>query len=72
MTPKEQAIELINKFLYIDDTDYQIENGCGITLYQVKQCALITINEIQEAIRYLDDQDSEFYWLEVKQEIEKL
>lgn len=61
MTPQEKAKELVNKYL-------QIYDG---RVPQAKQCALIAVDEIQEAIRYLDD-DSEDYWFEVKQEIYKL
>ena len=72
MTAKEQAIELFNKFLYIDDTDYQIENCCGITLYQVKQCAIIAVNEIIEELESERVFERLDFWNEVKAEIEKL
>jgi hypothetical protein len=71
MTAKEQAIELYNNFclaLRFDETG----DGYFTNIIQAKQCALICVNKIQEAIRYLNDQDSEFFWLEVKDEIEKL
>lgn len=62
MTPKEKAKELVEKMYKLDHTAW----------YDVaKKCALIAVDEIQEAIRYLDD-DSEDYWFEVKQEIDKL
>jgi len=35
------------------------------------QCALIAVDEILNAIEYLDE-DSEYYWEEVKKQIEKL
>lgn len=57
MTPKEKARELVHK--------YYIHSLKG------KECALIAVDEIQEAIRYLDN-DSENYWFEVKEEIKKL
>lgn len=66
MTAKEQAIELVDKMYATSGEDY------SITFYQAIDCALICVDEIQQAIRYLDDQDSEFFWLEVKEEIQKL
>ena len=65
MTPKEKALELINKFK-LDP----IKPLCIMHYEHSKQCALIAVSEIEEAVRYLDD--SEDYWFEVKQEIEKL
>jgi hypothetical protein len=45
MTPRQEAIELVDRFLNVDDgIDY--DNGCGVTIYQAKQCALICVREI--------------------------
>ena len=60
MTPKEKAQELVDKYDF-DHNEFDYS----------KEYALIAVDEIQEAVRYLDD-DSEGYWFEVKQEIEKL
>ena len=60
MTPKEKAQELVDKYDF-DHNEFDYS----------KEYALIAVVEIQEAVRYLDD-DSEGYWFEVKQEIEKL
>ena len=61
MKPKEKAKDLIS--IYID------ENMTGIELnrYQAKNCALICVNEMIDYgyVRIA-------YWLEVRQEIEKL
>ena len=76
MTPKEKAVELIDKFYYI-------HNSQGIFMmqdYQAKQCALIAINEVQQLIKDLSSDKNRFiyivdemnYWEEVKQEIELL
>ena len=64
MTPQEYA-----KYLY--DKYY------GIPLYikTVKQCCLITVNEIINTIEFssqADELSKINYWEEVKQEIEKL
>lgn len=75
MTPKEKAEELINKFLKLTSKHKQLETaGLGaITL--AKQCALIAVDEIIDAIdwhEYEVPNDQLKYWFEVKQEIEKL
>ena len=80
MTPKEKAEELFNMFIIIDD----LSDSTGNSLYfnaHAKQCALIAVDEIIEFME-VDDFDSDTcywanhskmqYWLEVKQEIEKL
>lgn len=64
MTPKEKAREIT--LLY-----YNLGKHLYVPITFAKQCALIAVDEIQEAVRYLDD-DSEDYWFEVKKEIEKL
>jgi hypothetical protein len=67
MTPKEKAIELVNK-MYGDELDYMTEG-------QAKQCALIAVEEIKEAIFWHPFESPNFeleYWQEVKQEIIKL
>lgn len=64
MTPKEKALELVEKFrLKVLDYD-----GNGLNGFKAKQCALIAVDEI---IRVLQD-ESDWYWDEVKEEIEKL
>lgn len=66
MTPQEKGIELVNKH-YIE---------CVIDFYAAKRCALIAVNEIIETKpnypRFVDDDNGENYWQQVKQEIEKL
>ena len=68
MTPKEKATELVNKhFDYVEawSVSNQLENA--------KQCALITVNEIQI---YLDEvmlpNQFDQYLDEVKTEIKKI
>jgi hypothetical protein len=62
MTPKEKAKELFDKI-------YKLDNRAWYDT--AKQCALIAVDEILNAVRYLDD-ESEEYWQEVKQEIQAL
>jgi hypothetical protein len=66
MTPKEKAIELIDKMLHC----YQGH----IDEYTAKQCALIAVDEIIKDNPNIYDSDrlNYKYWNEVKKEIEKL
>lgn len=73
MTPKEKAIELVKKMYTSEHCGIKHQpnkNYCEcseINLFQAKQCALIAVNEI------LNEPDcSHDYWIEVKEEIEKL
>ena len=69
MTPKEKAIELVDKFNKPDTTHYPY-------VHNAQQCALIAVNEIINANPYevtKTDMDSTIdYWQEVKKEIEAL
>jgi len=63
MTAKEKAEELIDKMWLHSGA----QDGAWMDKDMAKQCALIAVNEI------LNEPDSsDFYWREVKQEIEKL
>jgi hypothetical protein len=80
MTPKEKAEELFNKLIPYTRVHHEVfgwENDKDST----KECALIAVDEIFEFMRMDDDfhEDAHFanckwvgYWVEVKQEIEKL
>jgi len=62
MTPKEKAKELFDKLYFTDDPsgNYPISKTTAI------QCLSIAVDEILEATYKIN------YWMEVKQEIEKL
>jgi hypothetical protein len=62
MTPKEKAIELIDKY---DSTLTYLESKS-----KAKQCALIAVEEILSANLFNTDENE--YWLQVKTEIENL
>ena len=71
LTPKEKAKELVEKYRSIS----------LLEKYNAKQCALIAVNEIIEQWDYLDTYLADIggmanpnlnYWLQVKNEIEKL
>lgn len=68
MTPKEKAKELIEKYAFVEIAYYSSK-------FEVKQCALIAVNEIINS-HLLSDKILNIhpvdYWQEVKQEIEKL
>ena len=76
MTPKEKAIDLfVKNFELIPDYIKQID-----AKHIAKYCALIAVDEILKGIVPKDDDErytfelggNQFYWEEVKQEIEKL
>ena len=76
MTPREKAKELFRKFIaptqQWDDVDGYITDE-----YNAKQCALITVNEIINSNPHSNPMNTNgfstmAYWMEVKQEIEKL
>jgi hypothetical protein len=74
MTPKEKAEELVDKFM--DYTGFEInENNNMSNVFSAKQCALIAVDEIVEAIEWheYETPNKEIrFWIEVKQEIENL
>lgn len=72
MTPKEKAIELVEK---IDELLTYLESKS-----KAKDCALIAVEEIINIVPYEDNDKAKWisdeqtfrYWKEVKQEINKL
>ena len=76
MTAKDKAQELVEKF-YFNVLD---RDGTGaMNRFEVKQCALIAVDEIIYVAQYechaprgYDPHETVEYWEEVKQEIEKL
>jgi hypothetical protein len=82
MTPKEKAIELVARMSFSKAKVADYETGQMVDVpgnIYAKQCALIAVDEICEIledngftfIEYHDRTTIE-YWLQVKQEIEKL
>jgi hypothetical protein len=83
MTPKEKAIELVNK--YYNKIEHTISDEYAeVTKEITKVCALIAVDEIlkldnHNTYNYLTENKEHLivqlannYWNEVKQEIEKL
>ena len=69
MTPKEKAEELVDKYrTYIRTGDKYEYLDAEDEVHLAKQCALIAVNEILDICKtYLSS-----YYLEVKEEIQKL
>ena len=69
MTPKEKAKELVKKYAFVEIAYYT-------SMHEVKDCALIAVDEIllmvEQTLKGFLDGDIVLYWLQVKQEIEKL
>lgn len=68
MTPKEKAIELVEKFENLKSN--KMHDYSRIEYPTAKLCALIVVDEIIKVS--MDNLYSERYWREVKQKIEKL
>jgi len=67
-SPKEKAVELVEKMWV-----YALPNENGSCQKNAKQCALIAVHEIIEALENnAANSSSWLYYEEVKQEIEKL
>ena len=69
MTPKEKAIELIDKFQELNRS--KISDYSRIEYPTAKQCALIAVDEVLRAAFYAKD-DVYDYYMEVKLEIDEL
>ncbi len=67
MTPKEKAQELYDKYEFVYIQNYTSK-------HEVKQCALIAVDEILNSRPAITDSQIEYqnYWQQVKTEIEKL
>ena len=79
MTPKDKAEELVDRFkadtvIYTwDGNGYKVD--IETSFQNAKNCALICVDEILETINNVNpttEETFESYWIEVKQEIEKL
>jgi hypothetical protein len=75
MTPKEKALELIKKYSFVEIAHYT-------SIYEVKECALIAVDEIINSNPYKLSLEGKFltehitydinFWEEVKKEIENI
>jgi hypothetical protein len=66
MTPKKKAIELIEKFKNYSYSGRDNDKECRFE--NAKRCALIAVDEVIDECRVGMD----WWWQEVKQEIEKI
>jgi hypothetical protein len=71
MTPKQNAKELFDKICQTIATE-KTDFGYYTNVIQAKQCALILVNELIKETSFEVPNIRQRYWLEVKQEIEKL
>lgn len=68
-TPTEKAKELIEKYLKLDiEIGGQHDGYLTMKMHDAKQCALIAVDEILNAVTTIADKKYE-YWQEVKTEI---
>ena len=68
MIPKEKAIELIEKMKWEGEMS---DEDCFYDF--AKQCALVAVDEILDVLWHIHNNEEAWrYYLEVKQEIEKL
>jgi hypothetical protein len=65
MTAKEKAKELVDKYSFVEIQHYT-------SMFEVKECALIAVDEIIEELIEKDFANRFSYWQEVKQEIQQL
>jgi hypothetical protein len=80
MTPKEKANELVQKFRSFAHADWNERNGFEGETDNAKQCALIAVDGILKSIVPKNDDErfvyelcgNQFYWQQVKTEIENL
>ena len=81
MTPKEKAIERVNKYKNASfnckdcDMPYCDIRCTQLNISESKQCALIEVDEIIDAIdwhKYEVPNEQYTYWFRVKAEIQKL
>ena len=70
-TPQQKANDLVELFwTEVEDNNYETRK---MSLIQAKQCALICVNEIVEAMEpFATPKLPNWYWNAVKKEIEKL
>jgi hypothetical protein len=66
MTPQEKAINLVESFML-----WKFQK-CELSKKQAKQCALIAVDELIYETQFEVPNVRQRWWIEVKQEIEKL
>lgn len=69
LTPKEKAIDLVNSFMDIgEEQEYNTPRYLSKDI--AKQCALRTVDQLIDWVGY--GEIGYDYWIEVKEEIEKI
>jgi hypothetical protein len=79
MTPKEKAMELVDKFYQTTPNESWINQPIGLkkeykAWEQSKNCALITVDELikEQTMWQNGEVNPVLYWQEVKQEINQI
>ena len=78
MTPKLKALSLIESMSFSKSRQMNYANGEMVDIPQnlhAKQCALIAVDMVIENLSYdpsTGGKSNEFYWLDVKKELQKL
>jgi len=69
-TPKEKAQELVDKFMDIKETDFDVISNLGTA----KSCALVCINEMYEIAKLIETNSSKVsnFIIDVESEIKYL
>ena len=73
MTPQEKAQQLVDKYSMITKWKMGVEQDYVIK--KAKECALIAVDMVIENLSYdpsTGGKSNEFYWLDVKKELQKL
>ena len=73
MTPHEKAQQLVDKYSMITKWKMGVEQDYVIK--KAKECALIAVDMVIENLSYdpsTGGKSNEFYWLDVKKELQKL
>lgn len=65
MNAREKAKELVDKYSFVEIPNYT-------SFFEVKQCALIAVEELINEAYFTDSYYNKKYWKQVKTEIEKL
>lgn len=73
MAPQEKAIQLVNDYMDLSD-EQEYDTPRYMTKEMAIQCALIAVDEIiKQNVSTPNDYGASWtYWMQVKQEIEKL
>ena len=70
MTPKEKALDLIGRYVTAGYSWHLKNDKDGMTMPQIKECALIAVDEVIRFGNETGIREPMMYWNKVKQEME--